>query len=316
MEGRRGRDWAKLAALVLVAASLSVLHPTFLILVPLALLFLALPPRRPGLVALGGVIVVLAIAGALPGPLANVDRGWPFLLGGWFVLVLVLWPGEVFLGRGLAALAAAMASAAALLAASPEGWSRLDRAVSAQLDAAASEVAATVAAMASSRGSGGMGEQLSATVYRAADFQSAVFPALLGIASLAALAIAWWTYRRVACGDARPLGALREFRFDDHLVWLVVLGIVLFVAPLGDAAERAGANVLVFMGALYGVRGLAVVVSTIGPAPVAVAIGALGALLFPRLVAAAVLLVGLGDTWLDLRRRLRAADGPGWRGRG
>jgi hypothetical protein len=51
------------AALALATAFLSVVQPALLMFVPLALLFIALPPRRPLLLALGGFIVWLAFSG-------------------------------------------------------------------------------------------------------------------------------------------------------------------------------------------------------------------------------------------------------------
>ena len=59
-----------------------------------------------------------------------------------------------------------------------------------------------------------------------------VFPALLALQSLAALALAWATYHRL--GRARlgaPLEPLREFRFNDQLVWGLIVGLTIVLLP-------------------------------------------------------------------------------------
>jgi hypothetical protein len=83
----------------------------------------------------------------------------------------------------------------------------------------------------------------------------------------------------------------------------------LAVSPLGEGAARAGYNLLLFMSALYALRGLAVFVFLARGAPTATSIvlGALATLLFYPVVFTAALLVGLGDTWLDVRGRVVAA---------
>jgi hypothetical protein len=55
----RGRGWGRVAVLALATMVLSVVQPALLIFVPLALLALALPPRRPLLLALAGVVLWL-----------------------------------------------------------------------------------------------------------------------------------------------------------------------------------------------------------------------------------------------------------------
>ena len=59
---------------------------------------------------------------------------------------------------------------------------------------------------------------------------------MTAIASLSALGLAWWLYRRVTIRDAQPLGRLRDFKFSDELVWVVVIGAALGDQP--DAWER------------------------------------------------------------------------------
>ena len=116
--------------------------------------------------------------------------------------------------------------------------------------------------------------------------------------------MAWWLWRRLTARDANPLAALPEFRFRDELIWVMVTAVVLLVLPLGEIATRAGANLAVFMGALYALRGVAVLFAFVGmPGPFGLASGfVIGLVLFPMLFPSAVVL-GLTDTWMDLRTR-------------
>lgn len=302
-----GRGWGAVAGLAVAAASLSIVSPALLIAIPFALLAVALPPRRPAVVAVGALILFAALRGSGGDPLWFVARGWALVLGGWFLLMSAVWPGMRFVHRALAALGGAVASSAAFLAYSGDGWQHVDWVVGQHLRGAAAEMVA-IGSRASAEGWGG---DLSRSIYRAVELQSMLHPALLGLASLAALGVAWWAFRRLAAGDARPLAPLREFRFHDGLVWVLIAGIVLVVLPLGEpAAVRAGSNVLVFMGTLYMLRGIAVVSAVMGGAGLGSAILGVIALMFLPMVMVASVLVGLTDTWLDLRAR-RSPARPG-----
>ncbi len=91
-------------------------------------------------------------------------------------------------------------------------------------------------------------------------------------------------------------------------------GLALLLMPLGDIAQRVGGNAVFFMGALYVLRGLAVLLSLIGGVSWAFGVTAVivAVLIAPLLVLflGVALMVGLGDTWLDVRRRLSEAGGP------
>ncbi|HSG82829.1 MAG TPA: hypothetical protein VLC48_11290, partial [Gemmatimonadota bacterium] len=71
-------------------------------------------------------------------------------------------------------------------------------------------------------------------------------------------------------------------------------------------------NAVFFMGALYVLRGLAVLLSLVGGISVAAAVlaGAVAVLISPILALAlcAMLVVGLGDTWLNVRDRIRVGE--------
>lgn len=133
-----------------------------------------------------------------------------------------------------------------------------------------------------------------------------VFPALLALESLAALALAWALYHRV--GQARlgpPLSRLREFRFNDALVWGIIVGLVSVVLPIDGLLRSIGINLLVFFGALYALRGLGVLLWILAPGRWMMVGFAIFTLLFWHVVGVVSVAVGLSDTWFDWRRRLR-----------
>ncbi|HSL71681.1 MAG TPA: DUF2232 domain-containing protein [Longimicrobiales bacterium] len=302
--------WGAPIALALLTIAFSVAGQAGLLLfVPLALLLLAIPPRRPGLIGLGAILLLVAYLGRAPGdPLWWFSRGWALMLGAWFVVLTTLRPSAKFLDRGLGAVFGTAASAALMFVVTRSGWETLDTTVSARLHDSASAAAAQFGPSLAARDWGAEAVQ---AMTRAADLQAVIFPALLALASLTALGVAWWLWRRLTVREPQPLAALREFRFRDELVWLAVIAVVLIVLPLGQEPTRAGTNLATFMGALYALRGLAVALAMFGPpGPFGVLLGVFaGVVLFPFVVATTVML-GLTDTWLDLRSRIRPAVPP------
>ena len=136
-----------------------------------------------------------------------------------------------------------------------------------------------------------------------------LFPALLALASLAGITLAWAWHRQIA---RRPLGpapaGFTSFEFSDQLVWGWVAGLALCLAPLPEAWGSLGANLLMVWAVLYATRGLAVFSAGTRrvPAPVIATLSLVAMLLLPFVVGGLTLL-GLADTWLDFRRRLAAS---------
>jgi hypothetical protein len=140
-----------------------------------------------------------------------------------------------------------------------------------------------------------------------------LFPALLALESLAACALAWALYHRLSRARlGAPLGALREFTFSDQLVWGLVAGFSLLVLPAFKALAHVGLNLVVFLGALYALRGFGIVIWFLprGRAAVTVLFSIVALLLGPLAVPMAFGL-GVSDTWIDWRRRPRANSSPG-----
>lgn len=307
--GERSRGWGLVALLALATLVLSVVQPALLIFVPLALLFVALPPRRPVLVALAGLVGWLAFRDA-PGAqtLWYFERGWALLLGAWFVLAVALLPGSRFLARALAALAGTIATVAVFLVVNRGGFAQIDHAVAEQLRFMAGNA---IGAWTRAVGLDRVSDDVTRALHAAVELQVKLYPAMLGLASLAALGVAWWAFGRLARGEPAPLGRLREFRFRDELVWLLIGSVILLGLPLDALATRVGENLLTFMAVLYALRGAAVLLVIGGvPGPLGIALTMLVIVFLYPFVMATTFLVGLSDTWLDIRKRREQAAPP------
>lgn len=303
---RRGteRRWLRAAGLLGVTLFLSVGQPLVLVAVPLALLAIFDPRRN----ATAILVAVLAAAFILGGPVQRslwyLERGWALLLGGWFVALTLRWPTISFTTRGLAAVAGAFLGTGLLFGFWPDGWAVADWAVSSRLMNGASSALEALKLL---QGDGALSTTLVAAVYETAELQGRLFPALLGLSSMAGLGAAWWLHRRLVHGTDGALGALRDFRFSDQLVWVLIVGCLLLLLAEQDGLRRAGSNAVVFMGGLYVLRGAAVAVFLAGGVTLMGGLLAGLALVFlPPIVLGSALLVGLGDTWVDLRSRAEA----------
>jgi hypothetical protein len=136
-------------------------------------------------------------------------------------------------------------------------------------------------------------------------------PALLSLESLAALSLAWGLHHRLSRARiGPPLGSLKSFRFNDQLVWGLVVGVTIVILPSLASLRVVGLNLLVFFGALYALRGLGIlrwlaservaVVSVVG---LAVLLPFVGLGLLAATLSGVALAIGLGDTWGDWRNR-------------
>lgn len=303
MGGLRER-WSRLwpaAGLLLLVMLLSPLSSSPLGLmaivgVPAAVAILTFEPPQSGSAALA--LLLLAGAGLgfrEAGPLWFIERGWALLLAGGFALGTALAPKRPVFDRSLAAVAIAGATVAALAVLRPGLPADLDWQITAQFGRALAVVDFNAWG----------GRSVEATVRGIVSAWEAVYPALLALASLAALGVAGYILGRIR-GEPRPLPPLRDFRFGDHLVWVLVLGLALLVLPAGAWAVRAGGNMVTVMGGLYLLRGLAVLVwlgASVLSSGWAIGAWVLAALILYPVTAGAALVMGISDTWLDLRAR-------------
>jgi hypothetical protein len=138
---------------------------------------------------------------------------------------------------------------------------------------------------------------------------SALAPALLALESLVAIALVWGLYHRVSRTRlGPPLGALRDFRFNDQFVWGLIAGITFVALPSLDVLRGLGFNLLLFFGALYLLRGLGVLTWFLAPRRIALALLILVAVVSWPIIGVFSLGLGLGDTWFDLRGRARTTS--------
>lgn len=250
--------------------------------------------------------------------------GWALVLTASFGLVCAASPWTTrFLARALTALALTVTLAGALTLASHNAIGAVSRSV--RVDAAERPNAAL--AWVQHTASTAEWRDWTATSREGSAFATAeqalddvlstlpadaitFYPALLALESLVALALAWAVYQRISrTRIGEPLGRLADFRFSDQLVWGLIAGALLTLLSGKGSGPAWGLNLVLFFGALYALRGLAVLVWYLQAmrvsAPAVAALALLGALLSaPTVVGLG--LIGLSDSWADWRTRWRA----------
>jgi hypothetical protein len=300
----KATGWVGALGLAAITGLFAMGYAGLLILLPLSLMLVALPPRRPGLIITGLLGAALLLRGPQD-PLTDYARGWSLMVGSWFLIAWMAIRGERFFGRALAAVGAAVATLAAAALVRPEPFAQLDSTIRMRLTTGFEPILTSASQMEG-------GEVLVEVIRQGARVQALLFPALIAISTLSGLAVAWWLYRRVAARSREGLGPLSEFRFADSLVWLMIAGLLLVLFPVGELATRAGSNLLAFMGTLYALRGLGVLLVLAGmPGPLGITLAIVVGLLLYPMVMAATFVIGLSDIWLDIRRRWAAARSSG-----
>jgi len=296
--------WLSVAGLfAVVLATSAFVHAAVVIGVPLLLLLAARGFGNVATAAVSGFVILIVIGGSygLWDGLWYAERAWAVLLGGWFLALQLLVPGWRLTSRALAAAAGSAAVCAGVMAMRTGAWSALDGAVTQTVQA---DLEATLAAVSVLGGSNALSPEMLSVVREVSAAQIALFPALLGIESLAALGLAWWLRWRLLGEGGQGLAPLRDFRFNDHLVWVLVGGLLLVTLQSGAALARVGSNAVVFMGALYALRGAGVYLFITGGMSVfGYVVLAVLLVLVPPAILGTAALIGIGDTWLDLRTR-------------
>ena len=302
-KGGRGQDWTGVlglaAFLYLVAATTG---PLLVAIAYLPLLLVDPGRRFPALLAVFPAALLLWGGGPGDG-IWHIERGWGVLVAGSFAALTLRWPEAGLLHRSLAAVSAAAAVTALLFMARPESWAVTDWLMTDRIEERADW---TLFAFQTWRGHGELLPELVTLVRESAELQARLFPALLGLASLAALGLASWLHSRLSQGRG-VLGALRTLRFNDQLVWIFIAGLFFLLVGPGEASERLGANAVVFMGALYALRGAGVGLFIKGRVSVfGWIVVALAVLVASPVVLLVAVTTGLADTWLDFRTRFAA----------
>jgi hypothetical protein len=296
------RRWLRPVGLFALAFGLAVGQPLIMVAVSFSLLTLFTPGGKWWALVLAAVALGLVFAGDPADGLWYVERGWALLVGGAFVALTMAWPERPFLSRAMAALAAGSGAGAMIIVASG-GWSTIEILMVNRIRSSVNATLDLVRPLALE----GVQPQLAEAVARTAELQGLLFPSLISLSTLASLGVGWWLHCRVAARSDQGLGPVREFRFPDPLIWLFIVGLGLVVAAeWSDAWGRAGTNLMTFMGALYILRGFGVLVFFLGGISVAGGILLLMAMfLAAPLLLVGALVIGMGDSWLDIRARLR-----------
>jgi hypothetical protein len=280
-------------------------HPS-LVGLPCAALLIAAPNRRgrslPLAVLIGVVsLTLLFLEGGSGSRLPGVTSAYIVLVTAAFVAQVVL-RSEPFLKQALRAMAAAGLATAVLIQIvwGAGGWAAL--AWEATRDA---------------------GRTMRLIVERAPDafrvyepvvrFVSVTWPGMLALQTLAGLALAWQLHLRLTSPAlGAPLARFRDFRIGDAWVWGMVAWLGVLILPVSGALQVAGTNLGLVAGALYVLRGAAIVAAfaeAFGVSVTALVIvaGAAAALAVPLIfVVPGLCTLGITDTWYQYRRRLAA----------
>ena len=333
---RRERGWRRLlvglfAFLVLpLVPPLSLLLPvqqTLILLVP-ALAACAVVGWRQGgrlSVALFWIAVaVLILFGqdrvyadlGLPAPEESsfnaLVRGWSLVLSASFGVICLLSAHRTFFVRALSAIGVAGLIALVATGGLSRGTGSVSRLMNEEFSRRSANFAAQAAAQRASddplsqalRERGFENELGQETRFASAQTAVSLLPSLLALQSLAALGFVWALYHRFSrVRIGLPLAPLREFRFNDQLVWGLVAGLAFALLQSLSGLRAPGLNMLLFFGTLYALRGMGVLAWFLAPDRlVMVPLVIFAVLAFP-LFGAVALWLGLGDTWLDWRSR-------------
>ena len=268
------------------------------------------------LAGVAAILIVLVVGAPLHGvatKYALLARGWVLVLAASFGVASLLTPSQGFFPRALVAVGIATAIGFVVAIASPGGVSNVHDVTQAELTRRTDAMITFVDRTTSEPEWRKMADQtpaLDSTMVRSKRAlhdipaqAASLVPALLALESLAALALAWAVFHRLPVPGIGPgLGELRQFRFNDQLVWGLAVGATIALLPVFADGRMAGMNLLVFFGALYLLRGVGVLSWMARAKWVATLLIVLT--LFGFIVVGALALgVGVVDTWMDWRSR-------------
>jgi Predicted membrane protein (DUF2232) len=294
----------------------------------LAVALLAWPSLPPGAQYVALARGWLVPSGSAYMPLA---RGWTLLLAASFGLVGLFGATQSFISRALSGLALAAGVGFALVLTAPGGPTRIAGTMTAEYSRRNAESIAQLHEGANTQpwkdqvdkspAIQQLNQLTEQELLAIPKWSSLLVPAVLALESLAAMAIAWSLYHRLRTTPIGPtLGRLRDFRFNDQLVWGVAVGASMYLLPAFAEGKNAGLNILAFFGFLYVLRGLGILgwisngkvwrlaLAIFGSFVFAVILAdSLGFLISPVFpIAALAFALGLGDTWLDWRKLFHA----------
>lgn len=280
-----------------------------LVWVALAIWFLAVPPGTSS-------------------PYDRMARGWALILAGSFGLVSLWNSSTPFLVRALGAVGLAIGTGFLLAISSPGGVDRFERVAASEFTRRSKDAVAAVEAQSQTKRNRELAarspafaaslERLEARLRATPRLSAILLPALIALESLAGLALGWAVYQRLSSEKiGPPLSPLREFRFNDQLIWGVAVGATMLLLPPFEEGKNAGLNLLLFFGALYFLRGMGVLSWTVAGRRLLITSLTVVVIFFfldpgmatvlppvAKTILGTVLAIGLGDTWLDWRSKV------------
>jgi hypothetical protein len=263
-----------------------------------ALLAASRPSGRRAWLWLAALTAWLALWALEPGTILEALVGAAAALStGIGVLMLLFTAGPVS-SRALRGTAAVVLGTAALATGAGLQWRDVEFAVVRQ------GIAAETAAMELlTRGGSSPDSATQAALWTISDGLRTIaplFPGLVALLLFAGLCLAALLAPRIT-GRAVTVVPRRfdEFRFSDHLVWLVILGLIGVLFARATTAGGPSASLLAFGVGLFALRGSAVMAATLRAAP----------RMLILLLMVGALFLGLADIWLDFRRRMAPPSG-------
>ena len=211
VEGGRGR-WSTAIGLSFLVLVLSIFDALALLVLPLALLMIALPAQKRGRwLVVGALLWALAFL-VSSGELAIVSRGWALMLGAVFVVLTLARPSWDVTSRALVSTAMSLSVSGVALLLTGQA-DELDAAVRRHL----TDVSVlTIGDLQSRMPDSAWLADLRTATQQIAEAQALLFIALLALESVAALALAAWWIRRVGRSDSEAfvLARLRDFLLE------------------------------------------------------------------------------------------------------
>jgi predicted membrane protein DUF2232 len=245
-----------------------------------------------------------------------IAKGWSLLLVASFGVASIMSPRQSFFPRALSAVGLSFAVGLALVLFASKRPGAVERTVRNEYERRVESWLADWEAVSQKKewkeitrdnpGMETLARESSDQLRKLPPITARLYPSILALESLAVLALAWGLYHRVSRARiGLPLAPLRDFRFNDQLVWGLVLGITAVAVPTLKVFSTVGLNLLLFFGALYALRGLGVLAWFFAPGRLMVALTIGLAIFMWPLLGVFALGIGLGDTWLDWRSRPR-----------
>ena len=295
----RKSDWLRAGVLCILVLLTSTARPSVLVAVPFLLLVGTNTLHGYAILGATLIAIIIVVAGPYDG-MWYLERGWALLLGGCFVGLSIVRPKMKISDRALEAVFGALVLAAILMTLMSGAWNIVDWVISDRVRATVAQVIALLL----SWGSEGLAPALITALYQTAEAQILIFPALTALASMSALLLSWWLFIFFSGRSEEALGSVKDFRFNDHLIWMLVVGLFLLFTRWSEPLQRLGSNAVVFIGALCAVRGAAVIVFITGGFSVlGYAMTLLGLVIVPPIVLGGAVLIGIADIYLDFRKR-------------